>query len=326
MNFSKQIIDWYAINKRDLPWRASRDPYQIWVSEIILQQTKVAQGLSYYERFVQRFPSVKSLAEADEQEVLKLWQGLGYYSRARNMHAAAKQIMQKFGGEFPKTYSEIISLKGVGDYTAAAIASFVFALPHAVVDGNVYRLLARVFGIDTPINKGAGKKEFALLAQELLDEKQVAVYNQAIMEFGALQCVPRNQNCSDCVLQVICVAAQTNKVHLLPVKIKASAVRVRYFHYFVITKEQSVYLQKREANDIWLGLYEFPLIETDGDSSMSELIQLPAWAQTVEAEKFEVVQVSEWHKHVLSHQRIFARFYQLKIKDKLTDKKRLLIN
>ena len=217
-NFSGVLIHWYSENKRQLPWRETTDPYRIWISEIILQQTRVVQGLEYFNRFMERFPDVKALAEANEDEVMKYWQGLGYYSRARNLHAAAREIMARFGGKFPETYKEVLSLKGIGEYTAAAICSFAWRQPYAVVDGNVYRVLGRVFGVDTPIDSTAGKKEFAELAQAMLDPERPDLYNQAIMDFGAVQCTPKAPDCMYCPLRERCVAYVSGKVDELPVK------------------------------------------------------------------------------------------------------------
>ena len=233
-HFSEKIIAWYDQNKRDLPWRNTKDAYLIWLSEIILQQTRVDQGMDYYLKFAKEFPTVKHLAKADNEKVMKLWQGLGYYSRARNLHTTAKIISEKYHGKFPDEYSDILSLKGVGNYTAAAIASFAFNKPYAVVDGNVYRVLARVFGIESPIDSTQGKKEFETLATELLDRKKPASHNQAIMELGALQCKPVNPDCSICALNTMCFAYSKKRINELPVKAKKTKVRNRYFNYIVL--------------------------------------------------------------------------------------------
>lgn len=267
MDLPNKLISWYLENKREMPWRQTTNPYHIWLSEIILQQTRVAQGLPYYLKFTKAFPTVKDLAEASEEEVLKLWQGLGYYSRGRNLHAAAKHIMEEYDGVFPDTYKKILTLKGVGDYTASAIASISFNEPTAVVDGNVYRVLSRIFGIDTPINSTAGIKEFKKLAQELIDPKQPANFNQAIMEFGAIQCKPQNPYCLHCIFNDSCVALQKNMVGTLPVKIKKTKIKHRYLHYLVFRSEdQKTLLQRRSGKGIWQGLYEFPVIEGEFDS------------------------------------------------------------
>ena len=240
--FTEEIIRWYNINKRNLPWRNCNDPYLIWLSEVILQQTKIEQGLSYYERFTQKYPTIKQLAEANSDDVMKLWQGLGYYSRARNMHLTAKQIVLERNGIFPNNYQDILNLKGVGNYTAAAIASFAFDLPYAVVDGNVYRVLSRVFGIKKPIDTGAGQKFFAKLAQQLLNINYPAIHNQAIMEFGSQQCRPLKPNCGVCPLKLNCKAYSTNSVNLLPRKKKSIKVSNRYFEYLIYIQKGKIFV------------------------------------------------------------------------------------
>jgi len=263
-HFSNKLIAWYLENKRAMPWRKTTDPYRIWLSEIILQQTRVEQGLPYYLKFTETFPNVYELAHAQEETVLKLWQGLGYYSRARNLHACAKHIVSELDGKFPETYEGLLKLKGVGDYTASAIASICFNQVTAVVDGNVYRVLSRVYGIDTPINSTSGIKIFKTLAQELIDPERPADFNQAIMEFGAIQCKPKNPYCLHCVFNDQCVALQKNSIHLLPVKINKTKIRKRYFHYLVLrTPEGSTILQQRNQKGIWQGLYQFPLLAFD---------------------------------------------------------------
>lgn len=299
--FSSLIKDWYRLNYRDLPWRSTNDPYKIWLSEIILQQTRVDQGLNYYLKFVSKYPSVNDLADADQDEVLNLWQGLGYYSRARNLHAAAKHIKENYRGVFPSTYEDIHDLKGVGDYTASAIASFAFNLPHAVVDGNVYRLLSRYFNIDHPIDSAVGKKEFKLLAQELLDDKDPAQHNQAIMEMGALVCTPKNPACDNCPLNESCEAKRLGTVLNLPVKSKKTKVRNRYFHYLILIEDGQIVLKKRESGDIWEGLYDFPLIELNKAEESPEL--MAAQMNISELERHGSF------KHILSHQRIYAEFW-----------------
>ncbi|MDR1380160.1 MAG: A/G-specific adenine glycosylase [Tannerella sp.] len=264
---SRILQEWYAANRRDLPWRNTRDPYLVWISEIILQQTRVAQGLDYYIRFTGRFPDVRSLAAADRKETLKYWQGLGYYSRARNLHEAAKDIQSRFGGVFPEQYDDILSLKGIGEYTAAAIASFVWNQPRPVIDGNVYRVLGRLFGVATPVDTGKGKKEYRELAALLMPPGQARPHNQAIMEFGALQCVPQNPDCSRCPLSAGCLAHASGNPQQYPVKQNRTKSRNRYLHYFFITCGSHTYLHHRTEKDIWQGLYEFPLIETDAPAN-----------------------------------------------------------
>jgi A/G-specific adenine glycosylase len=305
-DFSTLVIAWYKQNGRDLPWRNINDSYKIWISEIILQQTRVDQGYDYYLRFIARFPAVGVLAEADEEEVLKYWQGLGYYSRARNLHYAAKQVMTDFKGVFPADYNDIIKLKGIGVYTAAAIASFAHNQPYAVVDGNVYRVLSRYFAVDTPIDSTEGKKTFSELAQELLDKKQAGIYNQAIMDFGALQCVPSNPDCNNCVLKESCLSFGSNEVRKYPVKSKKTKVSNRYFNYLHIINGDFTYLQKRTKNDIWKNLYEFPLIESSGLFETEDLSALELFSETAGV---DVLKISAPVKHVLSHQCIFTKFY-----------------
>lgn len=304
IGFQRLIVQWYRLNKRDLPWRNTIDPYFIWLSEIILQQTRVAQGLSYYIKFTENFPTVFDLANASEHEVLNLWQGLGYYSRARNLHATAKKIAFELNGVFPNEYTEIKKLKGVGDYTAAAIASFSFDLPHSVVDGNVYRVLSRIFDIDLPIDSTQGKKYFAELAQENLPTDSLSIYNQAIMEFGALQCTPANPSCETCPLVEICLARINDVISERPVKTKKTKTRNRYFHYLIFKNQENVILMKREKKDIWQHLYEFPIIETQNETSFNEM-------NTIFEKEFgtRAIDSTEPITHILSHQKIIAQFY-----------------
>ncbi len=311
MDFTKIIIAWYTKNKRDLPWRNITNPYFIWLSEIILQQTRVEQGMSYYLSFTKAFPTINKLANASEEEVIKLWQGLGYYSRARNLHATAKHIGSTLKGMFPTNYNDLLQLKGVGPYTAAAISSFAFNLPHAVVDGNVYRVLARVFGVKTPIDSTQGKKEFQELANELLDKKQPAIFNQAMMEFGAIMCKPQNPDCASCVLNSICIAYNKKMVTKLPVKEKATKVRNRYFNYIVLKHKNNIAIKKRTANDIWKNLYDFPLIETEKELKEAELLKKSEWKKMVGESDYNIHSVSKTYKHVLSHQIIYARFWEV---------------
>lgn len=311
---SKTIIEWYRLHKRDLPWRETKDPYKIWISEIILQQTRVAQGYDYYVKFIETFPDIVQLANADEDTVLKLWQGLGYYSRARNLHFAAKQVRDNFGGKFPNKYDEIISLKGVGEYTAAAIASFAFELPHAVVDGNVFRVLSRLFAISTPIDTSAGKKLFTELAYEIMDKKQPGEYNQSIMDFGALQCIPMSPDCNICPLNDKCMSLAQKSVSRHPIKQGKTKVKERFFNYLDIHFETNTYIHKRVANDIWKNLYELPLIETEKDVSLEELQKTEAFTNIFQnAGTISIRPVSITLKHVLSHRIIHARFYKIEI-------------
>ena len=336
--FSQKIIDWYHQNKRDLPWRDTQNPYKIWLSEIILQQTRVVQGMPYYEKFIENFPTVQQLAAADEETVLRLWQGLGYYSRARNLHAAAKYISEDLNGIFPSNYLEIKKLKGVGDYTAAAISSFAFDEVQAVVDGNVYRVLARFFGIEKDITSNEGKKEFRELAQKLIDKKQPAIYNQSIMEFGALQCVPKSPNCKICPLQENCNAFDKNLIEKLPIKGKKTVVEDRFMHYFVFVndeikndkkenkKEKTVLVRKRQEGDIWQGLYDFFVIEFE-NKDKKNFEPLKELQNQLEKDRIEIefdklknnlkaTQQSVIFKHQLSHRTLYAKFYKIEIIDK----------
>lgn len=308
---SKLLQDWFEINKRNLPWRHTKDPYKVWISEVILQQTRVVQGYDYFLRFVNRFPDVRSLARASEQEVLKLWQGLGYYSRARNLHAAAIQIVEKFGGEFPSSYREILSLKGVGPYTAAAVASIVYGLPCAAVDGNVYRVLSRLFAIETPIDTSAGQKCFAQIAQTLLNEENPGDHNQAIMELGAVICTPSCPNCGECPLQSVCLAYEKKNPDRFPVKGGKRAKKERFFHYFHIEQKGFTYIQKRGASDIWKNLYEFPLIETETPADLSQLFRNERFASMFRSVKQASFSRQVQFKHVLSHRIVHASFYRV---------------
>jgi A/G-specific adenine glycosylase len=309
MPFGEIIIDWYHTHKRDLPWRSTRDPYKIWLSEIILQQTRVDQGMSYYYRFVKEYPTVKKLAAATEHDVLKLWQGLGYYSRARNLHHAAKDVMKRFNGKFPSRYEEILSLKGVGEYTAAAIASFSFNGKYAVVDGNVYRVLARYLGISISVNLSSARQVFTEAALELMGELPSNDFNQAIMEFGALQCKPQNPLCNQCPLQNSCFAFSHNKVNVLPLKEKKSAPRARYFNYLVIRNGRHLYMRRRTGNDVWKNLYDFPLIETSKKISEKKLVQHGEWKKYFDNKKYNLASSSALIRHQLTHQTIFTRFF-----------------
>ena len=305
------LLSWFAREGRDLPWRRTRDPYRIWLSEVILQQTRVAQGLEYYLRFTERFPDIAALAAAPEDEVLKLWQGLGYYSRARNLHAAARQVMSRFGGVFPATYGEVRALPGVGDYTAAAVCSIVYDAPCAVLDGNVYRVLARLFDIGIPIDTTAGKRTFAELAQLQLDTSRLGLYNQAIMDFGALQCTTAQPRCGDCPLAGRCLALAAGTVGVRPVKQGRAKVRDRWFNYLHVTCGGQTLLHRRGGGDIWQGLYEFPLIETDKAADFAELAATAAFRELLGNGRWHLRRSVTMPGHQLSHQLLHAVFHRI---------------
>lgn len=311
MIISKTLIDWYSNNKRCLPWRQTKVPYFIWLSEIILQQTQVNQGLPYYEAFVKSYPDIFALASADERDILKLWQGLGYYSRARNLHTTSRYIVSELNGVFPKNYSELLKLRGVGDYTASAIASICYNEVSAVVDGNVYRVLSRYYGIDTPINSSKGIKEFKQLAQQLIDKNNPSDFNQAIMEFGAIQCKPKNPNCNACPLKNSCMAFHKNKIDKLPVKLKKLKVKKKHFNFLVfISKDNTTILEKRLGKGIWQNLYQFPLIETTKSINYQEIERLIKNHDLVKGITFNL---SSYNKntviHKLSHQHLYTKFW-----------------
>lgn len=310
--FRSEITAWYDSHKRELPWRKTGDAYKIWLSEVILQQTRVDQGMSYYKKFIERYPSITDLAAADEDEILKLWQGLGYYSRARNLHHSAMQVVNDLGGRFPKDYKSLKKLKGVGDYTAAAVSSIAYGLPYAVVDGNVYRVLSRLFGIEEPIDSTEGKKLFSRLAGELLDESNPGTYNQALMEFGALHCTPKSPSCGNCPFQSSCVAYKEGRQEHFPLKSKKTKQRKRYFNYLVIEHREGLYINKRKGEGIWENLHDFPNVETEKLVEFPELTRQEAWGKII-PESYTLVKVSPVYKHVLSHQKISARFWELKI-------------
>lgn len=310
-DFTAKVITWYNKNKRDLPWRKTSDPYLIWLSEIILQQTRIEQGTAYYLNFARKYPNIQKLAEAPEDEVLKLWQGLGYYSRARNLHYTARFILKEYEGKFPDSYKKLLSLRGIGEYTAAAIASIAFNLPHAAVDGNVYRVLSRYFGIDEPIDSSKGKKLFQKLADDNIQKSHPGIYNQAVMEFGALHCKPKNPDCDRCPLFNKCIAKQLNEVDKFPVKKGKTKVTNRYFNYLVIESGENTFIRKRIENDIWKNLHEFPMIETNKKSSTKELIEKISVVSNSKSIVFK--KETHWKKHILSHQRIFYRFIYLQI-------------
>lgn len=312
MLISQKLINWYQVYKRDLPWRQTSDPYKILLSEFILQQTRVDQGIGYYYKFIEHFPNVEELAKANEQEVLRLWQGLGYYSRARNLLHTAQFIVSEHNGEFPKDYLKLLALKGVGDYTAAAIASHAFGLPYAVVDGNVYRFLARYFGIEEAIDSGKGKKLFKDIANELLDKQTPSLHNQAIMEFGALQCKPQNPQCTNCPFMEDCQAFADNKIDLLPIKKGKTKVRNRYFNYFIVqNKKKEISMKKRTERDVWFNLYDFPLIETHTHLSELELLETNAIEIFFKSSNYTIKKIFPIQIHLLSHQKLHLRFIEL---------------
>jgi len=311
-----KLIEWYKVHQRILPWRGINDPYRIWISEIILQQTRVVQGLDYYNRFIERFPDVHSLAVASEQEVLKYWQGLGYYSRARNLHATAHNLETNFGGKFPEDYKSILSLKGIGEYTAAAIASFAFNAPYPVVDGNVFRFLSRLFAIEEPIDTANGKKLFTELANRMMDKSQAGLFNQAIMEFGALQCIPASPDCSACPFEAQCMACSSGKVNDFPVKCNKTKVKTIYLYYFHIHSGNHIYIRKRKEKGIWQNLYEFPMIESEVPLEWEDLTgadDFKALFPSVEPVAFRLVLKNQ--KHVLTHRILYASFYEVTVKE-----------
>ncbi|NEU09021.1 A/G-specific adenine glycosylase [Flavihumibacter sp. R14] len=311
MNFSQEIIAWYLINKRDLPWRETSDPYIIWLSEIIMQQTRVEQGTPYFHKFAEKYPTVTDFARASEDEILKNWQGLGYYSRGRNMHHTARMVMEEHAGYFPKKYDELLKLKGIGDYTAAAISSFSSNEPKAVVDGNVFRLLSRFFGIDSPINSTAGKKAFTTLANQVMDVENAGTYNQAAMEFGSLQCRPVRPDCSICPLRQGCEAYQSDRVRLLPVKLKPAKLRNRYFYFIAAVKGDRILMQKRGPKDIWQNLYQLPLFETESTVAAHEILNDPRFRELFGTEAI-IKSISPPVKQSLSHQRLHSQFIEIR--------------
>lgn len=305
--FAETLIRWYAKHQRDLPWRSTRDPYKIWLSEIMLQQTRVNQGLPYYLKFVQNFPNIKDLALASEVKVLKLWEGLGYYSRAKNLHKCAKKVVHLHGGIFPNNYNDLLSLPGIGPYSAAAIASFAYKEPVAVLDGNVYRVISRVFGIKDDIAQPKTAKVFTALANELLDSSQPDIYNQAIMEYGALHCKPKKPLCESCSLSSMCYAFANKEQQLLPVKSKKVKVTTKHFSYIVFEKEGRLAMKRRDDSGIWKGLYDFHLILSEDHLTTEQLlIRLD-----LKGENIVVANISKEYKHQLTHQRIYATFYKI---------------
>ena len=308
--FVNQLIKWFSHQKRDLPWRRTNDPYKIWLSEIILQQTRVIQGLPYYERFVENFPTVEALAQASEQEVLRLWQGLGYYSRARNLHACAKMVVGLYQGAFPKSFDELIKLKGIGRYTAAAVSSIAFNEANAVVDGNVYRVLSRVFGIYDDIAETKSVKVFEKLANELIPNEIPGEYNQAIMDFGAIQCTPKSPACAICPLSSSCYAFNHGEINSLPVKSKKVKVKKLYFHYIIFEHDGKFLMHERTESDIWKGLYQFHLIQFNVPAISEDVLE-----GVSNFGSLEIKDISADIKHVLTHRQIFARFYRLEVNE-----------
>ncbi len=308
--FSKIIVDWYLVHRRPLPWRNTPDPYKIWLSEIILQQTRVAQGLPYYKKFIQHYPTVRSLAKANERDILRLWQGLGYYTRARNLRQCAREVVENFNGKFPATPDVLRRLPGIGDYTAAAIASIAFQVPAAVVDGNVYRVLSRVFGIRENIASGPGKKFFFEFANQLLPTSDPGIYNQAVMEFGALHCLPKNPRCVACIFRNDCFAFRHERQEELPVNIRQLKITRRHFYYFFFRNGNRILMKKRQGNDIWKGLFDFPYVEAKRRTDPAKIISA-CFPQVVSLKASGNLQVSKDYRHVLTHQIIQARFVEV---------------
>ncbi|MEO8414929.1 MAG: A/G-specific adenine glycosylase [Ginsengibacter sp.] len=313
--FFEMLLKWNRTqNKREMPWKGEKNPYKIWISEIILQQTRVQQGLAYYNRFIRAWPDITSLAAASEQEVYKLWEGLGYYSRCRNLIASAKYINDTLGGQFPEKYEDILLLKGIGSYTAAAIVSFAFNQPYAVLDGNVFRVLARFFGIRIPVDSLEGKKIFKNLAQDLVDKKNPATYNQAIMDFGAVICKPMQPLCHECPLQKNCLAFQKDQVATLPIKEKSIKKRERFFNYIIVEHNKRIYVQQRGEKDIWQNLYEFILLEAKSILPAEEFLQETKFTSLFKGHNYKVTKISKSFSQKLTHQTITGRFFHVTIK------------
>jgi A/G-specific adenine glycosylase len=310
---SPKLLDWFDKNKRELPWRMTQDPYKIWISEIILQQTRVVQGMDYYLRFIQRFPTIQDLAKAEEQEVLKLWQGLGYYSRARNLHHTAQVLLNEYGGKFPEDHKAILSLKGIGDYTAAAITSFAWNMSYPAVDGNVFRFFARLFMIDEPIDTQKGKKLFTDLVRQAMDEKRAGDFNQGTMEFGALQCIPQNPDCSVCPFMEHCLAYKNNSISHFPVKRGKIKTEERYLYYFRIKQGEYTYLIKRSGQGIWKNLFEYPMIESHEPFSFENLTQNKTFKELFSQADLDFRLIIQNKKHVLSHRVLYASLYEVHI-------------
>lgn len=305
-----RLFSWYETSKRQLPWRDIKDPYKIWLSEIILQQTRIEQGLPYYLKFVQKYPTIKHLSEAHIDEVLRLWQGLGYYSRARNLHKCAKTVSKDFGGDFPSNRKSLMKLPGIGPYTSAAIASFAFDQREAVVDGNVIRVITRLYGISEDITKQKTIKKISEIANELIPSDKPDIFNQAIMEFGAVHCVPANPNCNQCIFNDFCIARAKGWQKRIPVNTKSIKKKTRFFNYLIIEIDGRLLMKKRDKNDIWNGLFEFFLLERPEET---EFDQLPLPKQLVSSSQlWSIVNESELHKHLLTHQIIMCKFYYIK--------------
>ena len=313
VNINQSLIAWYSHNKRDLPWRNTQNPYNIWVSEIILQQTRVNQGLNYYYRFIEEYPDIESLADSNIDDLLKVWQGLGYYSRARNMHHTAQDIVNNYNGKFPSDYHELIKLKGIGDYTASAMASISFDQLTPVLDGNVFRVIARIFGISESTQSITGRKHFKKILHELIKNENSGIFNQAIMEFGALQCIPKNPDCKNCPLNSVCFAYNKNSVTDFPAKKRKVKQKVRYFNYLYIIYNDFTFIEKRTKNDIWKLLYQFPLIETKKEISINDLERDKNWLRIFEGLNPDIDRNYFEKKHILSHQKLQTRFYKIKI-------------
>ncbi|MES1215220.1 MAG: A/G-specific adenine glycosylase [Bacteroidota bacterium] len=304
-------------NDRKMPWKGERDPYKIWLSEIILQQTRVQQGLSYYNKFIKTFPDIHKLAKAPDKVIFKMWEGLGYYTRCRNLIISARYISKELDGKFPDSYETIRSLKGIGPYTAAAISSFAFDLPYAVVDGNVFRVLSRVFGIDKPIDSTEGKSFFSKLANELLDKKHSAVYNQALMDFGAIICKPALPLCANCILKKNCIAFLKDRVNVLPVKEKSIRIKNRWFYYLVMEYKNEIIIRQRASKDIWQQLNEFPLVEMKKHTSPDKIIQVAEGKGWLQDKKYEIVSISPLIRQKLSHQLISGQFIKIRLSKKI---------
>jgi len=316
--FSGVLLQWNKRkNNRQMPWKGEKDPYKIWLSEIILQQTRVEQGLAYYHRFIETFPAIDQLAKAPDSKVFKLWEGLGYYTRCKNLIATSRYISKELKGKFPSTYETIKELKGIGPYTAAAISSFAFNLPHAVVDGNVFRVLSRVFGIDKPIDSTEGKKYFTQLANDILDKKQPGIYNQAIMDFGAIVCKPVAPLCTTCVFNKTCFAFLHNKINELPVKEKKISIKKRWFYYLVIEHENKTAIRQRISKDIWQQLYDFPVVETNKEQESKAILMQAEKLNWLQKKNYEIMAVSPLFKQQLSHQLIAGKFIKVKVKKRL---------
>jgi A/G-specific adenine glycosylase len=317
-DFSDKLIRWYETNKRELPWRNTRDPFRIWISEVILQQTRVEQGLKYYNAFISRFPDIHTLAKASEQDVIKIWQGMGYYSRARNIHATAREIIMKFDGHFPGDYGELLKLKGIGSYTASAISSLAFDLPFPVADGNVQRVISRLYGIKDPVNTSRVKNEIQQVLEILMDRSRPGLFNQAIMEFGALFCKPKNPDCAGCLFCAECKAFQAGKVSEIPDRGRHPKVYERYFNYLVLLSKEGhsrkLFLNKRTGSDIWKNMYDFPLIETKRMFATEEFFRSHPFIRLLGDADYSVIQISPELKHMLSHQRLHVRFFILEVR------------